>query len=126
MQMIRLIARRLMLPRGDTGEFSIPLLESATTSAQKVAIFSILDLINQKIIYQDEATIEGNIIKVIFTHEKTKNLPLGQYVWDIKLYTNPEYKNNKLINGEAVDSYYAGFTYPVCEITLARDKRVIE
>ena len=123
--MIRMIARKLLLPRGDTGNFTIPLLASHT-SQNTVAIFSILNLITNEIIYQDEAIIEDNTVKVNFTHEKTKNLPLGQYVWDIKVYTNPEYKNNKLINGETVDSYYAGFSYPVCEITLARDKRVIE
>lgn len=120
--MIRLIARRLIIPRGDTGEFTVPLLESDSTSP-KVAIFTIFDLINNKIIYQREATIANNIVTVAFASEDTKVLPLGQYVWDIKIYTNPEYKDNKLINGEAVDSYYAGFTYPICEITLTRDRR---
>ena len=123
--MIRMIARKLLLPRGDTGNFTISLLASHT-SQNTVAIFSILNLITNEIIYQDEAIIEDRTVRVNFTHEQTKNLPLGQYVWDIKVYTNPEYKNNKLINGETVDSYYAGFSYPVCEITLGRDKRVIE
>lgn len=119
--MIRLISRRLIIPRGDTGELTVPLLESNSVSP-KVAIFSILDLQTSTIIYQQEAVIEGDQVKVIFKQEDTKSLPLGQYVWDIKIYTNPEYKDNKLINGEAVDSYYAGFTYPVCEITLTRDR----
>ena len=119
--MIRLISRRLIIPRGDTGDFTVPLLESDSVSP-KVAIFSILDLINQKVIYQKEATIEEGVVKVEFTHEDTEVLPLGQYVWDIKIYTNPTYNENKLINGETVDSYYAGFTYPICEVTLTRDR----
>ena len=123
--MIRLIARRLILPRGDSGELAVPLLASGATTQEttKIAIFSILDLIGNKIIYQDKATIDGDIVKVIFTHDKTKDLPLGQYVWDIKVYTNPRYNGSKLIDGDTVDSYYAGFTYPVCEITLTRDRR---
>ena len=123
--MIRLIGRKLIIPRGDTGELAIPLLASGATTepVQKVAIFSILDLIGKKVIYQEQVTIDGEMVKVTFTNEKTKDLPLGQYVWDIKIYTNPQYNGTKLINGDTVDSYYAGFSYPVCEITLSRDRR---
>ena len=120
--MIRMIARRLIIPRGDTGQLTVPLLASDSTAPQ-IAIFSILDLINQKTIYQSQATINNDMVVIDFSHENTKDLPLGQYVWDIKVYTNPQYKNNKLINGDEVHSYYAGFTYPVCEITLSRDRR---
>ena len=122
--MIRLISRRLIIPRGDTGELSVPLLQSDVTG-EKVAIFSIIDLIMQKTIYQQQATIVDDIVKVTFTHEDTKDLPLGQYVWDIKVYTNPRYKDEKLIDGDRVDSYYAGFTYPICEVTLTRDRKVM-
>jgi hypothetical protein len=43
--MIRMIARRLIIPRGDTGQLTVPLLASDSTAPQ-IAIFSILDLIN--------------------------------------------------------------------------------
>ena len=119
--MIRIVSRRLIIPRGDTGEFSVPLLPS-TSSSPKIAVFSILDLLNQKLIYQHEASISDNKITVHFEQEDTISLPIGQYVWDIKTYTNPQYKDNKLINGDEVDSYYAGFSYPVCEVTVTRDR----
>lgn len=123
--MIRLISRRLIIPRGDTGSFTVPLLQSDFVSPP-IAVFSIFNLLTSEVIYQQNATIENGIVTVTFEHENTKVLPLGQYVWDIKIYTNPEYKDGKLINGETVDSYYAGFTYPICEITLSRDRKVRE
>jgi len=39
--MIRLINRRLIIPRGDTGTFTVPLIASAT--AADVAVFTIFD-----------------------------------------------------------------------------------
>lgn len=122
--MIRLIQRRLIIPRGDTGELSIPLLASHI-QGETLAFFSILDLINDKLIYQQEAIIRDNKVIIKFEHEDTKDLPLGQYVWDIKIYVNPEYNEttHQLIGAEEINSYYAGFSYPVCKITLTRDRR---
>lgn len=120
--MIKLVQRRLIIPRGDTGDFTIPVLTSACNK-NTIAVFSIFDLIDGKLIFSKEADINNSIIKVEFTHEETKVLPLGKYVWDIKIYINPEYKNGILINGDEVHSYYAGFQYPICEITVTRDRR---
>ena len=120
--MIRLIQRRLIIPRGDTGDFTVPVLDQAR-GANCIAVFSIFDLQNGNVILQKEIEVSGDTIKVGFEHDETTNLPLGRYVWDIKIYINPERKNNKLINGDEVHSYYAGFEYPICEITLARDRR---
>ena len=39
--MIRLIQRRLIIPRGDTGSFSIPTI--GTVGASDIAIFGIFD-----------------------------------------------------------------------------------
>jgi len=43
--MIRLIQRRLIIPRGDTGEFSIPAITNKNTG--DVAIFTIFDPLTQ-------------------------------------------------------------------------------
>ena len=120
--MIRLVGRRLIIPRGDSGDFTIPVLAQAQ-GTDSVAVFSILDLKNGSLIHQKKINVEGENLTFNFSHEETKGLPLGQYVWDIKVYINPEYKNDKLINGDEVHSYYAGFSYPTCEITLSRDRR---
>lgn len=111
--MIRIIKQRLIIPQGDTGTFSLPLLPNIT-NGNAVAVFSIFNL--HKRLYQQEQQISSDTISFILTNEDTKDLPLGDYFWDVKIYTNPEYKNNKLINGDEVHSYYAGFKLPQCSI----------
>jgi len=38
-------------------------------------------------------------------------------LWDIKLYRGPKYdEEGKIIGGDEIDSYYAAFSLPVCEI----------
>lgn len=118
--MIRLIQRRLIIPRGDTGEFEVPVLKFA--EGQNVAVFSIIDLRTRSIIYRKEIQVEGNSFKIEFTHNDTVNLPVGKYVWDIKFYKNPVYADEELINGEEIDSYYSGFSLPDCEIRPTGDK----
>ena len=113
--MIRLAQRRLIIPRGDTGQFSVPAL---TSGENTIAVFSIFN--QYKRIWTHEYPIQDGMVTIRFEHEDTKDLPIGRYNWDIKIYTNPEYdENGLLINGEEVDSYYAGFTLPECEIALA-------
>ena len=118
--MIRLVQRRLIIPRGDTGEFEVPVLKF--TEGQHVAVFSIIDLRTRSIIYRKEIQVEGNSFKIEFTHNDTVNLPVGKYVWDIKFYKNPVYADEELIDGEEVDSYYSGFSLPDCEIRPTGDK----
>ena len=116
--MIRLIGRRLVIPRGDTGSFTIP--TQGTVEQGDLAIFSIYDPLTQttvceKIIDATEETLTFN-----FTHADTVKIePSDRYQWDIKIYRNPEYdENNNLINGEEIDSYYAAFgkNMPKCVI----------
>lgn len=120
--MIRLIQRRLIIPRGDTGSFQIPLLETA--QAGDTAVFSIYDPLYQKVIFQKEQLIpvsEDNTITFNFTHEDTINIePSNDYRWDITIYHNPvRDDNNVIIGGASVDSYYAAFKLPVCQIRVA-------
>lgn len=113
--MIRIISRHLIIPRGDTGSFTVPALVKKDNS---IAVFSIFDQFKR--IWTHEYPIENGQVTIEFEHEDTKDLPVGQYKWDIKIYVNPEYdENGLLINGDEVHSYYAGFTLPDCDITLA-------
>ena len=112
--MIRLIQRRLIIPRGDTGSFTIPMLENVS-KANTIAIFSIFNM--QEIIYQQRQPVTEDTITFTLEYKDTKDLRIGKYNWDVKIYTNPEYnKNNELINGDEVHSYYAAFKLPECEI----------
>ena len=92
--MIRLIKRRLIVPRGDTGSFTIPTLTTV-----------------------EEGDLTEDTITVYFTYNDTVNLKAGKYFWDIKLYLGPKYdEDNKLCGGDEVHSYYAGFELPIFEV----------
>lgn len=113
--MIRLIQRRLIIPRGDTGSFSIPLQSSMSNN--DIAIFSIYDPLIKKNILELNGSVEDDIITFTFTHELTANLEPKKYLWDVTIYNNPIYdEDNKLIGGEEVNSYYSAFKLPICEI----------
>ena len=115
--MIRLAQRRLIIPRGDTGSFSVPALIDEIPDANIIAVFSIFN--EQKRIWTHEYPVSGGMVTISFEHEDTKDLPIGQYYWDIKIYVNPRYDDSGLlIDGDEVHSYYAGFKLPECVIAL--------
>lgn len=115
--MIRVVQRRLIIPRGDTGTFTLPVLPG--TESEDVAVFSIYDPLHKEVIFQKLCTKEDNGFTVNFTHEDTVKLePSNSYAWDVKVYHNPEYEEESTIpiNGEAINSYYAAFSLPICEV----------
>lgn len=118
--MIRLIQRRLIIPRGDTGAFNVPVLSNLNTG--DVAIFTILDSTTNTKIFTKKISEFDDVLKISFSHSDTVNLPVGKYYWDIKFYKNPVFMNDELVDGEEVDSYYAAFTLPVCEIRQTGDQ----
>ena len=117
--MIRLIQRKLIIPRGDTGSFTIPTIAAATQA--DVAVFTIFDCLTHTRLFQKVMQPNDNTFTVEFTHNETVNLKPGRYVWDIKFYKNPQYADGKLIDGDEIDSYYAGFDLPFCEIRETGD-----
>lgn len=114
-----MIQRRLIIPRGDTGSFSIPYLKAINPG--DVAVFTIFDIRTKTKMYQKLIAAEGDILNIAFTHGDTVNLKPGKYLWDIKFYTNPQIIDDELVNGDEVDSYYAGFSLPECEIRETGD-----
>lgn len=121
--MIRLIQRKLIIPRGDTGSFSIePITEASSGDA---AVFTIFDKLTHTKIFSKTVEIKGNLITFSFTHNDTVNLIPGRYLWDIKFYKNPVYADGELINGEEINSYYAAFSLPECEIKQTGDNLLI-
>ena len=121
--MIRLVQRKLIIPRGDTGSFSIPVLPN--TNSGDIAVFSILNPLKHERLFDKEIKEFDNSLQIRFTHEETVNLPAGQYNWDIKLYRNPVIENNILVSGEEIDSYYAAFSLPICEIRATGDNYIV-
>ena len=117
--MIRIVQRKLIIPRGDTGTFTIPAIMAA--SSGDVAIFTIFDCITHSKVFEKAVQSDTNNYVIEFTHNDTVNLKPGKYVWDIKFYKNPQYLDNELVNGDEVNSYYAGYTLPDCEIRETGD-----
>lgn len=117
--MIRLIQRRLIIPRGDTGTLSIPVL--AGKNVGDVPIFTIFNTLTHRKVFEKTMEMADSTLTIEFKHGDTVNLPVGQYVWDIKFYTNPVFADEKLVGGTEVDSYYAAFNLPICEIRETGD-----
>ena len=121
--MIRLIQRRLIIPRGDTGFFTIPL--QGSVGENDAVIFFIYDPMTKKPVSFIEGEINKDTITINFTSDKTAILEPRKYYWDIVIYKNPEYEEGDEqhelppINGEEINSYYAAFSLPICEIKEA-------
>ena len=115
--MIRLIQRRLIIPRGDTGTFSIPM--QGTMGENDVAILSVFDPLTHRTLFNKIGITEDNVLKFNFVAADTLNEePSKRYLWDIAIYRNAVYTSDpvEVTSAETVDSYYAAFKLPTCEI----------
>ena len=113
--MIRLIQRRLIIPRGDTGSFSIPTL--STVQEGHIAVFSIYDPLTHKTVFEKIFSATLDTLTISLAHEDTVKLIPKKYLWDIKIYNNPQYdEDGLLVGGKEINSYYAGYSLPICEI----------
>ena len=116
--MIRLIQRRLIIPQGDTGTFTIP--TQGTVSQGDKAVFAIFDNLTHTTVL--EKTIDATPESLSFNFETEDTISLepdekGRYSWDITIQRNPLYdSDNELIHYDSVDSYYAAFSLPPCII----------
>lgn len=117
--MIRIIQNKLIIPRGDTGNFSLPI--SSTASSSDIAVFTIIDPTTKKYILQKQVTPENDILNIRLEHIDTVNLLEGRYVWDVKYYQNAVFDDEVLVSGDEVDSYYAAYDLPECEIRMTGD-----
>lgn len=114
--MIRLIKRRLIIPRGDTGSFSIP--TQGTVSENDIAIFTIFNPMTKKTELIKIIQASAPTLTFSFTSEDTYNITPGKYNWDVTIYKEPQYDEEGVLVGAAeVNSYYSAFKLPICEIT---------
>lgn len=117
--MIRLIGRKLIIPQGDTGTFTIP--TQGTVSAGDVAVFAIYDNLTHETVCEKKIEATAETLTFNFETEDTLNIEpsdnTGRYSWDIVLQRNPSYdENEQLIHYDSIDSYYAAFSLPPCMI----------
>lgn len=114
--MIRLIKRRLIIPRGDTGSFSIP--TQGTVSENDIAIFTIFNPMTRKTELIKIIQASAPTLTFSFNSEDTYNIEPGKYNWDVTIYKEPQYdEEGVLIGATEVNSYYSAFKLPICEIT---------
>lgn len=118
--MIRLLNRKLIIPRGDTGTFSVPVLSDIDLN-NCIAFFTIFDNRTQKRLLQKQAEIMNQLITINIQHTDTINLAAGCYYWDIRFWKDPIIIDGVIINGTEVHSYYAAYSLPVCEIKETGD-----
>lgn len=117
--MIRLVQRRLIIPQGDTGTFTIP--TQGTVNEGDIAIFAIYDTLTHKTVLEKKIAATAETLTFNFAAEDTLNIEPddrgSRYVWDIVIQRNPTYDDNQeLIHYDSVDSYYAAFSLPSCVI----------
>ena len=115
--MIRMIQRRLIIPRGDTGSFSLPLNQSVAAGA--IALFAIYDPLTRKTLFSKEIALTDGAesFQIPIAHEDTANLAPANYLWDVTIYNPPiRDEENTLIGGTEVNSYFAPFKLPTCVI----------
>ena len=105
--MIRLVQRRLIIPQGDTGTFTIP-TQGEVESGDK-AIFAIYDNLTHKTVLEKEIDATAETLTFEFESADTLNIEPDdrgyRYTWDITL-----------IHADSIDSYYAAFGLPECVI----------
>jgi hypothetical protein len=110
--MIRIIGTRLLIPKGDTGFFSLP--NKGIFSEDDVAVFSVRDPLTQTTVIEKLIDASSSFLLIEIEKEDTFKLNAGKYYWDIKLYRRPIYdEDNLLIDALEVDSYYSAFEQPL-------------
>ena len=117
--MIRLIQRRLIIPRGDTGSLTVPML--CEVDDGDVAVFSIFDPLTRTTVLEKIIPATNDTLTIEFSHSDTVDLAPKKYLWDIKIYKSPIYETDdndesRLVGGAEINSYYAAFSLPICEI----------
>ena len=117
--MIRVIQRRLIIPRGDTGTFTLPLLPGSERG--DVAVFSIYDPLKREVLLRKETNVISESITFIFNHDDTAAIePSDRYEWDVRIYHEPDRdEDGNIVSGKVINSYYSAFRLPICEISLA-------
>ena len=117
--MIRLIQRRLIIPQGDTGTFTIP-IQGTMVEGDK-AILAIYDNLTQtNVLELEPSEITSETLSFNFVPEHTLSLEPdnrgNRYSWDIIIMRQPYKDANDETQYAQIDSYYAAFRLPPCVI----------
>lgn len=110
--MIRIIGTRLLIPKGDTGFFSLP--NKGVFSEGDVAVFSVRNSLTQTTVIEKLIDASSSYLLIEIEKEDTMNLAAGKYFWDVKIYRRPIYdEDGYLVDALEIDSYYSAFEQPL-------------
>lgn len=106
--MLRIIGSRVMLPKGDTGSFRMPIKQELIDEST-VVVFSVFDKLTRKTILEKQFGVEEDgFCYISINHDDTKDLQVGKYFWDLKIYYMPVYdEDGILIDAMQIDSIYS-------------------
>ena len=108
---MRMIGTRIILPKGDTGFFTLP--TRGKVNKGDIAVFSVKNPLTQTTVLEKYFDASEDHLLIRFEHEDTKELDTGKYLWDIKIYRSPIYdEDGLLIDAIDIDSYYSAFSQP--------------
>lgn len=109
--MLRMIGTKIIIPKGDTGSFSVPKQEE--DDREVLAKFIVQDPLTLNIVIEKEIFLDENCFIVEIERSDTVSLVAKKYFWDIKTYFNPIFDDdNILIDAEEINSYYSAFNHP--------------
>ena len=116
--MIRLVGRKLIIPQGDTGSFTIPTLVDVSEGDH--AVLAIYDNLTHITVCEKKIPATAETLTFNFVPEDTKNIEPeekgGRYTWDITIFRNESLNENNEPVYEHIDSYYSAYKLPQCII----------
>lgn len=118
--MLRTIGTRIILPKGDTGSFRLPVKQDYNSS-NSIAVFSVYDKLTRKTIIEKEFTIaDDGYVYINLSHADSVNAQVGKYWWDVKIYYLPKRdEEGNLIDALQIDSIYSSHhmaTFIIAEV----------
>lgn len=112
--MIRLRNKTILIPRGDTGVFSI--MNKRIPQNENLAVLSVYDPLTNETVLEKTVSAAYESLTFFFEEQDTINLFPKKYLWDIKLYSSPYIKEGEMFWG-SIDSYYSAYGLPSFIIT---------
>lgn len=110
--MVRIIGTRLIIPKGDTGCFTLP--NRFLQEEGNVAVFSVKDPLTRTTVIEKYIDASNSHLLIQIENEDTCNLSAGKYFWDIAFYHKPRYdEDGFLTDAMEINSYYSAYTQPL-------------
>ena len=67
-------------------------LQTTVSHLHRIAVFTIFSAVTRKKIFEKVIGEVTDEVVIKFTHDDTVNLPVGRYLWDIKIYNKLKFE----------------------------------